>query len=161
MKQFMKRVVLFVALYVATMVACYAQGVSQVEAKVNEIVKKYEKTQGVECMTVVKGSGLGMLKTMLRGQFGKEFMKGVTGITIIEYSDASEETCTALHKDLDIFLTLLEEFDVSEEEKYEGNDYIRCFADVSDSQTISDFIMAMEGDESKMLMYMSGKIKIE
>lgn len=56
---------------------------------------------------------------------------------------------------------LLEEFDVSKEEKYEGNDYIRCFADVSDSQTISDFIMAMEADESKMLMYMSGKIKIE
>lgn len=140
---------------------CHAQQSSDVESAIAEIVKKYETTDGVNCTTVSKGNGLNLVKMMFNQEFGKEFMKGVTSITIIEYTDASEETCTALHKDLDVFLTLLEEFDVSEEEKYEGNDYIRCFADVSDSQTISDFIMAMEDDESKMLMYMSGKIKIE
>ena len=151
------------ALIVLLLIAinCHAQKSSDVQSAIAEIVKKYETTDGVTCTTVSKGNGLNLVKMMFNKEFGKEFMKGVTGITIIEYSDASEETCTALHKDLDIFLTLLEEFDVSEEEKYEGNDYIRCFADVSDSQTISDFIMAMEDDESKMLMYMSGKIKIE
>ena len=162
MKQFMKRVVLFAALYVATMAACYAQGVSQVEAKVNEIVKKYEKTKGVECMNVVKGSGLGMLKTMLRGQFGKEFMKGVTGITIIDYSAASQEVCLALRKELEVFTSMLEELKAGDEKKSDGNDYVRSFASLSEGdKSMSDFVIAVEDKDTKMIMYMAGKIKVE
>ncbi len=162
MKQFMKRVVLFAALYVATMAACYAQGVSQVEAKVNEIVKKYEKTQGVECMNVVKGSGLGMLKTMLRGQFGKEFMRGVTGITIIDYSDASQEVCLALREELEVFTSMLEELKAGDEKKSDGNDYVRSFASLSEGdKSMSDFVIAVEDKDTKMIMYMAGKIKVE
>lgn len=124
----------------------------------NEIVKKHEGSHGVNCMTVVKGGGLEMLKMMFNKEFGKEFMRGVTSITLIEYSDASEETCTTLHKDLDVFLSLLQEFDVSKEKQFADNDYIRCFASATESDTLSDFVIALENDESKMIMYMAGKI---
>ena len=132
-----------------------------VESTVNEIVRKYEESQGVNCMTVVKGKGLDMVKMMFNKEFGKEFMKGVTSITIIEYSEAPEETCMSLRKDLDAFLSLLQEFDISNEKQFADNDYIRCFVSASDSKTLSDFVIALENDESKMIMYMAGKIVIE
>ena len=88
-------------------------------------------------------------------------MKGVTSITIIEYSEASTEVCSALRKDLDAFVRLLDEFDVSEDKNFSDNDYIRCFASITDSNTISDFVMALESEDSKMIMYMSGEIKID
>lgn len=132
-----------------------------VESTVNDIVRKYEESQGVNCMTVVKGKGLDMVKMMFNKEFGKEFMKGVTSITIIEYSEAPEETCMSLRKDLDAFLSLLQEFDISNEKQFADNDYIRCFVSASDSKTLSDFVIALENDESKMIMYMAGKIVIE
>ena len=102
-----------------------------------------------------------MVKMMLKKEFGKDFMKGVTSITIIDYSDASEETCMALRKDLDAFMSILQEFDVSKEKQFADNDYIRCFASASESKVLSDFVIALENEESKMLMYMAGTIKIE
>ena len=85
----------------------------------------------------------------------------MTSITLIEYSEASEETCIALRKDLDAFMAHLKEFDVSKEKEFADNDYIRCFASESDSGTLSDFVIALENDKSKMVMYMAGKIKVE
>ena len=78
----MKKIVLLVALCMMTMVAGYAQEPSKVEAKIAEIVKKYENTEGVDSMSVVKGKGFGFgfVKMMFTAQFGKEFMKGVTAL---------------------------------------------------------------------------------
>ena len=161
MKNVMKRVLLLVALVMAAFVSGYAQELSRVEKAVDEIVRKYENTKGVECVTVTKGSGLGMVKMMFNKQFGKDFMRGVTSITFIEYSEASKEVCLALRKELDAFTALLEEFKVGEEDKFAGNDYTRCFASVSEDGTLSDFVIALEDNESKMCMYMAGKIKVE
>ena len=161
MKNVMKRVLLLVALVMVAFVSGYAQELSQVEKAVGEIVRKYENTKGVECVTVTKGSGLGMVKMMFNKQFGKDFMRGVTSITFIEYSEASKEVCLALRKELDAFTALLEEFKVGEEDKFAGNDYTRCFAAVSPDATLSDFVFALEDEETKMLMYMAGKIKVE
>ena len=66
-----------------------------------------------------------------------------------------------IRKDLDVFQSLLSEFDVSEEKQFSDNDYIRCFATETDSKTISDFVMALEGDKSKVVMYMAGKIVVD
>ena len=126
-----------------------------------EIVKKHEGSKGVNCMTVVKGGGLEMVKMMFNKEFGKEFLQGVTSITLIEYGQASEETCMTLHKDLDAFLSLLQEFDISKEKKFADNDYIRCFVSASDSGTLSDFVIALEKEDSKVVMYMAGKIVVE
>ena len=162
MKQFIKRVVLLVTLCIMTMAYGYAQQPSNVEVKVKELVKKYENVKGVECMVVDKGMGLGMIKMMFNAQFGKDFMKGVTGIVIIDYTDASQEVVLSIHKELDTFKTMLEEVDTSEDEELAASDYARSFTKVSaDEKSISDFIIAIEDKESKMLMYMAGKMKIE
>ena len=115
--------------------------------------------QGVECMSVVKGSDLELIKMTLNKEFGKSFMKGVTSITIIDYSEASQETCTSLRKGLDVFLSVLQEFDLSEEESLSKNEYLRCLSAVSDSGTLSDFVIAMEDEKTKMLIYMAGTIQ--
>ena len=162
MKNFMRRMALLVALVMMSMLTGYAQAPSAVEMEVNKIVKKYENVKGVDCISVTKGSGLELLKMMLNKKFGKSFMKGVTGIVIIEYSDASEETCMSLRKDLDVFLSLLQEFDVSKDKEFADNDYIRSFASVSsDTGTLSDFVIALENKDSKAIMYMAGEIRIE
>ena len=48
-------------------------------------------------------------------------------MSIIEYSDASKETCMAIRKDLDTFTSLLKEFDLSGEKKFSNNSFVRCF----------------------------------
>ena len=158
----MKRMTLLLVMIMMTFAAVYAQEPSQVEMKVDEIVKKYENVEGVDCISVVKGGGLEMIKMMLSKELGKSFMKGVTSITIIDYSEASMETCMSLREELDIFSSILEEFDVSDDESFADNDYIRSFAAVSESEeTISDLIIAMENKDSRSIMYMAGKIKLE
>ena len=151
------------ALLVMTLVNCYAQPSDKVESLMNEIVKMHDGKDGISCLTVAKGSGLNLIKAMLNKEFGRDFMKGVKSITLVEYSDASEETCKALHKDLDGFLSLLQEFDASEEKQFADNDFVRCFASAADEDSgiISDFVIAMEDEKSKVLIYMAGKIKVE
>lgn len=112
-------------------------------------------------MTVTNGFGLGLVKLMFNKQFGKEFMKGVTAITVIDYSDASQQTCQALRKELNAFTSLLEEVKFGEEKEFADFDLVRCFVMSSDDKTISDFIIAVENKDSKMIMYMAGKIKVK
>lgn len=159
MKYFLKRMALLVAMM--TIVGGYAQESSEVARKVNDMVKKYDGTEGVDCMSLVKGRGLEMVKMMFNKEFGKEFMKGVTSITVIDYSDASQEICQSLRKDLDDFLSLLEEFKVGDEKAFADNDYIRSFARTSDSGTLSDFVIALENNGTKTMLYMAGEIKVE
>ena len=49
------------------------------------------------------------------------------------------------------------------EKTFSDNNYTRCFASISDEEsgTISDFVIAMEDDKSKLLVYMAGTIKVE
>lgn len=160
MKNFMKRIVLLVVMM--AVVSVYAQEPSRVERIFDEMSKKYENVEGVECLSVVKGGGLELMKLMLNKELGKSFMKGVTSITIIEYSEASQEVCMSLRKELDAFTSMLEEFNVGEEKSFADNDYIRSFALISESEeTISDFIIALENEDAKMIMYMAGEIKME
>ena len=157
----MKKTILLIVLYITILMNGYTQNSSEVETKMNEILKKYESVKGVDCMTVTRGSGLGLIKTMLNQEFGKNFMKGVTSITIINYTDASPEVCLALHKELDSFLSLLEEFKDKDEKPTDEQEYTRSFARPIDENTISDFVIAMEDKETKMIIYMAGKIKVE
>ena len=161
MKHIIRIIPIISALFITTFINCHAQTTKSVEMTVNEIVAKYDGQSGISCTKVVKGGGLEVVKMMFNKEFGKEFMKGVTSITIIDYSDAPEETCVTLRKDLDAFLSLLQEFDVSNEKQFSDNEFIRCFAAAIDSDTLSDFVIAMENDESKTILYMAGSIKVE
>ena len=137
-----------------------AQTSADVEKKVCDIVKKYESAKGIRSMTFVKGEGLEIVKMMLRKDFGKSAIKGVTRITVIEYSEASEEICLALRKNLDVFLSVLKEYDLTKEEKFADNDYIRCLASASETKTLTDMVIAIEKDKSKVIVYLSGVITI-
>ncbi|MBR5850873.1 MAG: hypothetical protein IKZ12_07455 [Alistipes sp.] len=156
----MRKALLTLFLLLSTAIG-YAQERLSIEEAVNQLAERYDGTEGVECIYVSKGSGLGLVKLMLQKELGRSFMKGVTSITIIEYSEASEETCIALRKELDAFSTLLQEFDVSKEKLFADNDYIRSFAAVSEKGTLSDFVIALENKKSKMVMYMAGEIILE
>lgn len=161
----MKHLILFqillISLLIMPMNDCHAQHSQDVQNTMNQIAKKHEANEGISCMTVTKGSGLEMIKMMFNREFGKEFMKGVTSITFLDYSDASEQTCIVLRNDLDTFLSLLKEFDISNEKEFTDNDYIRCFASEIEPGTLSDFVIALENDKSKMILYMAGKIQVE
>ena len=152
---------MFLALSIATMFVGYAQEPSKVEAKVKEIVKQYENVKGVECFEFAKGSGLGIVKMAFNQQFGKDFMKGVRSITIINYSDASNEVCQALHQELEAFSSLLEEIKPKEDKGSSNKGYSRSFAAIANGNTMSDCVIAIEDDESKMMMYMAGDIVVE
>lgn len=160
----MNRFIIRTALVVAALFFCavisQAQETSGVETAVKEIVKKYDGKDKVNCMSIVKGGGLELVKMALNKEFGKSFMKGVTSITIIDYSDASEATCAALRKELEVFSSLLQEFNLNEEKQFSDNDYIKCFAS-ENSGVLSDFVVALESDKSKTIMYMAGKIIVE
>ena len=157
-----RKIALFVALCVMAMVTVSAQEPSKVEVKVNELVKRYENVKGVESLTVTKGGGLGLVKAMFNQQFGKDFMKGVTSITVINYSDASQETCLALRKDIEAIGSMLEEFKMGKEkEPAEPEQYAKSYAALEGEKTISDFLTAMESKDVKMVLYMAGKIKVE
>ena len=152
---------LLITLFTTPLINCYAQNAAKIKSTMEEIVKKHEAKEGISCMTVAKGSGLEMVKMMFNKEFGKDFMKGVNSITIIDYSDATPETRQAIHKELDGFLTLLEEFNVGNEKQFADNDYIRSFAKPSGTKTLSDFVIALEKEDSKVIMYMAGDIKVE
>lgn len=161
MKNSVKIIVLFMALSIISIGGAYAQEPSKIEIKVNELVKKYDDVKGVDCMTVKKGLELKMVKMMFKKQFGKEFMKGVTSITIIDYSDAPQQTCLSLRKEFDVFSSFLQEIKIGEEKDLADIDYIRIFAANKGDNTLSDFIVVSEDNKNKVLMYMAGKIKVE
>lgn len=161
MKFFMKKNLFFVILSLLTMLSTYAQKTSEVQIKVNELVKKYEEVKGVDCTLIEKGRGLGMVKMMFNKQFGKDFMKGVTSITIIDYTDASKEVSETLRKELNVFLSVLKEYNLNKKKEFAEHSYIRSFASSTDDGTISDFVVAIESLGSKMIMYMAGEIKVE
>ena len=153
--------ILIAAIIIFSSIASYAQQSDEIEKAIKGIMEKYDGTTGVESTIIKEGSGLGLVKMMLKKEFGKEFIKGVTGITIIDYSNASNETCTSLRKDLDNFITLLEEFKISDKKEFSDNDFIRCFAASSSPGVLSHFIIALEKENSRTIMHMSGNIVAE
>ena len=137
-----------------------AQETTKAGRIIDDLVQRYDGTKGVDCIVASKGRGLALIKMTLNSQFGKEFMKGVTNITIIEYSSATEKVCMSLRKDLDAFQSVLTEFDLNGEYDPKEYKYMRCLASISDSNSLNDFVIALESDSDKMLMYMGGEIVI-
>lgn len=153
--------VLIAALIIFSGIASYAQQSDEIEKAIKGIMEKYDESIGVESTIIKEGSGLGLVKMMLKKEFGKEFIKGVTGITIIDYSNASNETCASLRNDLNNFMSLLEEFKISDKKEFSDNDFIRCFAASSSPGVLSHFIIALEKEKSRTIMHMSGRIVAE
>ena len=158
----MKRLTMLIALLMLG-VSVYAESPTSVNKAMNELVKKYDGAKGVNCVTVTKGQGLEVMKLMLNGELGKSFMKGVTSITVIDYSAAPAEVCDALRKDINVFTSLLQEFDVSQSKDLSKSKYTRCFACTSAANEgrLSDFVLAIEEGETRSIMYMAGEICVK
>ena len=161
MKSLIKGLAMLAALIMLGAGTLHAAEPTTPNAVMSKIVEKYEDTDDVMCLTVGRGLTLEMLKMNLNKSLGKEFMKGVKGITIIEYSDATAQVCTALHKEIEVFTSLLEELD-PDDGKSSKNEYKRVFANMKDVESgrISDFVIVIEDEESKILMYMEGDLDI-
>lgn len=161
MKSLIKGLAMLAALVMLGVGALHAAEPTTPSAVMSKIVEKYEDTDDVMCLAVGRGLTLEMLKMNLNKSLGKEFMKGVKGITIIEYSDASAQVCAALRKDLNAFTSLLEELD-PDDGKGSKNEYKRVLANMKDVESgkISDFVIAIEDEESKIIMYMEGDLDI-
>lgn len=140
---------------------CFAQEPSVTEDLVRDMVGKYENVKGVESNIFVKGEGLELVKTMMKKEFGKEFMKGVTCIIIMEYSEADNGTCMSIHNDIDSFSARLEEIDLRKMEIDQEGNYLRCFGHKTSEGNLSDFLVIIEDEESKMMMYMGGALYLE
>ena len=161
MKNLVKKLLLLVAVSLVSVTAALAQEAPKAVARIAEIVAKYEKTEGVSTMVAAKGSGIALMKMMLKDQFGKMFMKGVTNISMINYSEASAEVCESLHADSETLGTLLDEVDLSDSDGTQEFDYARNYISVASETTLSDFVIAIEMGESKMMIYMAGSIQIK
>lgn len=140
---------------------CFAQEPSVTEDLVRDMVGKYENVKGVESNIFVKGEGLELVKTMMKKEFGKEFMKGVTCIIIMEYSEAENDTCMSIRDDIGSFSAMLTEIDLKNGEIDKEGDYLRCFAHEISDGNLSDFLVLIEDEESKMMMYMGGALYLE
>lgn len=136
---------------------CFASNSVKVDEAVMKIFHQYENTEGVDCMRIVQGEGLGLIKMMFNKEFGRKFMKGVNCIVIIDYGKASEQISAEIRSNMDSFTTLLEEIDLKGEE-FEEDEYARFFATIKDETHISDFVAIFEDPEDKMLIYMGGEI---
>lgn len=151
------------ALIMFTGVSLSAHKPGEVNKAIDELVNKYDGKAGVECVIATNGSGLELIKMTLNKEMGKEFMKGVTSITIIDYSDAPAEICQSLRKDLDRVTSLVEQFDLTGNKDISDNDKTQCYActsNINDGK-ISDFIIVIEEDKSKTIMYMEGDLVVK
>lgn len=81
-------------------------------------------------------------------------------MVIIDYTNASEEVCVSLHKKLNSFSAVLDEFDMGEGELEEG-EYVKSYATINGTTSISNFMAIMEDKESKMFMYMAGELNLK
>lgn len=152
---------ILLALFAIISITSNAATTEQVDKAVKDIIATYKDSKGIETVSVAKGNGLEIVKMMLKKHFGKEFMRGVTSITVLSYGGATEAICNSIRKDLDTIAAILEEFDVSGNKDFSQNDYMRCFAQRTESGTLSDFVVALEKDQHKMVVYMAGEIKVE
>ena len=132
-----------------------AEQPTNIEESVKNIAKEFEKAKGVDCMILEKGLRFGLVKEAFKAKFGKEFMKDVTSIVIIDYSKASSEVAETFRKRIDTFSTALQELKSEKEKSTEEGKYEKCYAKV-DGTNLSDMMIIVEDKESRFYLYMGG-----
>lgn len=126
-----------------------------------DLAKKYDDSKNITSAVLVKGSGLELMKVMLRKEFSKDVIKGVDMIIIVEYADATESEADAIRSEVETLAKGLEKVEIPEGEKPKANrlgTYIQVSAD---GKSISDMIILMEDDEQRCVMYFGGVIRDE
>jgi hypothetical protein len=161
----MKRIFVFASLLLV-MIICLKPAFGQGGEKsgkddVMSFMDKYKDVKGFSANTFVKGEGLGIVKAQMGRKMGKTFMKGVTIISMVDYSEAAKEVCDSIHADYGKYFSKFLDVEVPDSSKKDIT-YSRTFLMLDeDKSAITDFITIFEDKEVKVFLYMGGIIKSE
>ena len=89
--------------------------------------------------------------------YNVEIYDGETKITIYTNATSAAEVI----KESGLSVTALDEVDLSDSDGTQEFDYARNYISVASETTLSDFVIAIEMGESKMMIYMAGSIQIK
>ena len=148
------------AAFIFTNLEATAQQKVDIEKSVKQMAAEFDNTKGVDCMVIDQGASLGMIKAAFKPKFGKEFMKDVTSMIIIEYSNATAEVRSAIRAKIESITAHLQDFSPGNGESKDGQ-YTKGYATINGTTSISDFMIVMEDDDNKMFLYMGGVLNIE
>ena len=134
-----------------------AQPTSTGRELMTSMVEKYGEDKGVNGMVCTKGNGLEMIKLVLRKEFGKDFIKGVDMIIIIDYSKAEQQVAEVIRTQTESLSASYEQKELPEE-MTKGN-YMRNFFKLNDSkEVITDMVVLVESAENKTVIYFGGEM---
>lgn len=161
-----KRIFILICVIIVTSFSAMAQTAnSSVRNSMQAMAERLDEKDGVECLVCVKGSGLELVKLMMRKEMGKDFVKGVDMIVIINYSEAPSAKVTEIRNEIEsiakIELTQQELPDDVKEGKYMRT----YFRKGDDGKSIHDMIIIAEDDSEKessnIVMYFGGVMRDE
>jgi hypothetical protein len=132
-----------------------AQPTSTGRELMRSMVEQYSQTSGVDGMVCTKGNGLEMVKLALRKQFGKEFIKGVEEIVIIDYSKADKQVAEAIRTRSESLSASYEQKELPKEIVQDS--YMRNFFKLNDSkEIITDMVVLVESAKNRIVIYFGG-----
>ncbi len=111
-------------------------------------------------MVITQGIQLKLIKSAFQSKLGKEFMKRVTSMVIIDYSKASGAIYNSIRSRISSLTECLQEFEIDKETIKEGQ-YVKSYATINSPTSISDFMMIMEDKDNKMFLYIGGVLNID
>ena len=128
--------------------------------RIKAIMEQFKGEKGVDCNEFAKGSGLGLIKMMLRAEFGKEFLNGIVVVMIMEYGSASKEVADAVWTAVESLSPDFTPQELSDEIK-EGQKMCSYYKLSDDGESMIGIVTLVESGSTKCLMYLGGKISKE
>ena len=152
-----KRGIMLLVMMLTLWLGAAAQPTSTGRELMTSMVEKYGEDKGVNGMVCTKGNGLEMIKLVLRKEFGKDFIKGVDMIIIIDYSKAEQQVAEVIRTQTESLSASYEQKELPEE-MTKGN-YRRNFFKLNDSkEVITDMVVLVESAENKTVIYFGGEM---
>lgn len=152
-----KRGIMLLVMMLTLWLGAAAQPTSTGRELMTSMVEKYGEDKGVNGMVCTKGNGLEMIKLVLRKEFGKDFIKGVDMIIIIDYSKAEQQVAEVIRTQTESLSASYEQKELPEE-MTKGN-YMRNFFKLNDSkEVITDMVVLVESAENKTVIYFGGEM---
>ncbi|MBR5845389.1 MAG: hypothetical protein IKY65_03935 [Rikenellaceae bacterium] len=152
-----KRGIMLLVMMLTLWLGAAAQPTSTGRELMTSMVEKSGEDKGVNGMVCTKGNGLEMIKLVLRKEFGKDFIKGVDMIIIIDYSKAEQQVAEVIRTQTESLSASYEQKELPEE-MTKGN-YMRNFFKLNDSkEVITDMVVLVESAENKTVIYFGGEM---
>lgn len=131
-----------------------AQEQLPISQAIDNLTVKYQNTEGVNCINLTKGEGLGIVKLAMRKYLSAKLLRDITQIAIIEYSAAPSDLVDDVRNDLN---THFAQMQLLKEEINEEGQKMRCLINCDDSTSdITDLFLSIESDKYRCCVYMHG-----